>query len=264
MIVVKAGGRVIKNALENVISSILQYQGKLFFVHGGGDIVSEYSRKFGIEPIFVTSPEGIKSRYTSKEELEVYIMVMSLISKNIVNNLVKSGKKALSISGVDEAIVKAERKKKIIIIDERGKKRIIDGGYTGKITSVSSEFLIRLLDFNDYVIISPIAVDTEEGTMLNVDGDQMAFNIAKATKAEALVLLTDVKGVIYDNSVVSRLTLEEAKELSKKVGAGMNRKLLMAANAIESGVGKVIIASGYESDCINNALKGNGTVISNE
>ncbi|ARM76015.1 [LysW]-aminoadipate/[LysW]-glutamate kinase [Acidianus manzaensis] len=264
MIVVKAGGRVIKNALQNVISSILQYQGKLFFVHGGGDIVSDYSKKMGIEPVFVTSPEGIKSRYTSKEELDVYVMVMNFISKTIVNSLVKNGKYALSISGVDYASVKAERKKRIMIIDERGKKRIIDGGYTGRITQVNSEFLIKMLDFIDYIVISPIAVDINEGTMLNVDGDQMAFNIAKATKADALILLTDVKGVIYNDSVVSKLTSEEAKELSKKVGAGMNRKLLMAASAIESGVRKVVIASGLDSDSINNALKGYGTVISNE
>lgn len=264
MIVVKAGGRVIKNSLPNVIESILSYQDKLFFVHGGGDIVTEYSKKMGIEPVFVTSPEGIRSRYTSKEELEVYVMVMNFIGKSIVNSIISKGKTAISISGVDGAIVKAERKKKIMIIDERGKKRIIDGGYTGKITDVNSDFLLKLINFADYVIISPIAVDINEGVMLNVDGDQMAFNIAKAIKADALVLLTDVKGVIYNNEIISKLKPDEAKELSKKIGAGMNRKLLMAANAIESGVKKVIIASGLEPDCINNALKGNGTVIVNE
>lgn len=264
MIVVKAGGRVIKNALSNVIDSILRYQDKLFFVHGGGDIVSEYSKKMGIEPVFVTSPEGIKSRYTTKDELEVYVMVMNFIGKTIVNTLISKGKMAISISGIDGASVKAERKKKIIILDERGRKRIIDGGYTGKITEVNSEFLLKIINFTDYVVISPIAIDTNEGVMLNVDGDQMAFSIAKAIRAEALVLLTDVKGVIYNNEIVSKLTSEEAKELSKKIGPGMNRKLLMAANAVESGIKKVIIASGLESDAINNALKGNGTVITNE
>lgn len=264
MIVVKAGGRVIKNALSNVIDSILRYQDKLFFVHGGGDIVTEYSRKMGIEPVFVTSPEGIRSRYTSKEELEVYVMVMNFIGKSIVNSLTSKGKIALSISGADGAIVKGERKKKIIIIDERGKKRIIDGGYTGKVTEVNSALLISLINLTDYIIISPIAVDVAEGVMLNVDGDQMAFSIAKATKADALILLTDVKGVMYDNGIVSKLSSEEAKELSKKIGAGMNRKILMAANAVESGVKKVIVASGLEPDAINNALKGNGTVITNE
>ncbi|MEM4077128.1 MAG: acetylaminoadipate kinase, partial [Metallosphaera sp.] len=84
MIVVKIGGRVVKNALDNIIDSVASYDGKLILVHGGGDIVNDYTKRMGIEPTFVTSPEGIRSRYTSKEELDIYVMVMSLINKRIV------------------------------------------------------------------------------------------------------------------------------------------------------------------------------------
>ncbi len=59
-----------------------KYEGKFVLVHGGGDIVSEYSKKLGIEPTFVMSPEGIRSRYTSKDELDVFVMVMSWLNKN--------------------------------------------------------------------------------------------------------------------------------------------------------------------------------------
>ncbi|BDC19369.1 [LysW]-aminoadipate/[LysW]-glutamate kinase [Acidianus sp. HS-5] len=261
MIVVKAGGRVIKNSLRNLIDSIISYDGKLIFVHGGGDIVTEYTKKMGIEPTFVISPEGIRSRYTSREELDVYVMVMTLINKNIVTELNSRGKLALGLSGADAALVKANRKKRIMIIDERGKKRIIEGGYTGKIYEVNANLLNTISSTFDYIILSPIAIDITGGTMLNVDGDQMAFGVASAIKADTLVILTDVKGVIQDNNIVKKIQKEEAEEFAKKVGSGMNRKILMASEALKNGVKKVVISSGLENDAINKALDGEGTVI---
>ncbi|BCS92140.1 [LysW]-aminoadipate/[LysW]-glutamate kinase [Metallosphaera sp. J1] len=262
MIVVKIGGRVVKNALQNIVESVLSYQGKMILVHGGGDIVTEYTKRMGMEPTFVTSPEGIRSRYTSREELDVYIMTMGLINKNIVTQLISRGKSAIGITGVDGGAVIGTRKKRIMILDERGKKRIIDGGYTGKIVSVNSQLMSSIASLVDVVVVSPIALDTEEGTPLNVDGDQMAFNVAKAVKAEALLLLSDVDGVLLNGSVIRKLTKEEAKELSMKIGPGMNRKVLMAAESVESGVSKVIIGSGLVPDAINSALGGRGTEIS--
>ncbi|AWR99332.1 [LysW]-aminoadipate/[LysW]-glutamate kinase [Metallosphaera hakonensis] len=262
MIVVKIGGRVVKNALDNIIEGILNYNGKLILVHGGGDIVSEVTKKMGMEPTFVTSPEGIRSRYTTREELDVYVMTMSLINKNIVTRLVTKGKSSLGITGVDGSSVIATRKKKIMILDERGKKRIIEGGYTGKISSVNSSFISSLAKLVDIIVVSPIALDAEESVPLNVDGDQMAFNVAKAVKAETLLLLSDVDGVLMNGQVIHKLTSAEAKDLSTKIGPGMNRKVLMAAESIESGVGKVIIGSGLIPNPINEALSGRGTEIS--
>jgi len=260
MIVVKAGGRVIKNNFDNVIKSIINVNDKVIFVHGGGDQVTETSKKLGVEPKFVISPEGIKSRYTTKEELEVFIMVMSLISRQALAKI-SSHKKAIAITGADGEAVIAERKKKIIIIDERNRKRIIDGGYTGKIKSVNVDLFKNLLSQFDVIIVAPLAYDKEEGTLLNVDGDQMAFAIASSLKSDVLILLTDVEGVLVDNKVVPKLSVAEAKELSKKVGTGMNRKLLMSTEAIENGVKKVIISSGLSPSPIEDALKDKGTVV---
>lgn len=260
MIVVKAGGRVIKNNLDKLIESLASLNESVIFVHGGGDQVSETSKRLGIEPVFVTSPEGIRSRYTTKEELEVFIMVMSLISRQIVSKL-SDRKKAIALTGADGNTVIAERKKKIIIIDERGRKRIIDGGFTGKIKEVNAPLILDLLKNLNLLVFAPLAYDPSEKTLLNVDGDQMAFAIATTIKADALILLSDVDGVLVDGKVVSNLNKEDAKELSKKIGPGMNRKLLMGAEAIENGVKKVIISSGLVEDPISNALKLNGTVI---
>jgi len=260
MIVVKAGGRVIKNNLDKLIESLANLNENAIFVHGGGDQVSETSKRLGIEPVFVTSPEGIRSRYTTKEELEVFIMVMSLISRQIVSKL-SDKKKAIALTGADGSTVVAERKKKIIVIDERGRKRMIDGGFTGKIKEVNASLILDLLKNLNLLVFAPLAYDPSEKTLLNVDGDQMAFAIATAIKADALILLSDVDGVLVDGKVVRNLNKDNAKELSKKIGPGMNRKLLMGAEAIENGVKKVIISSGLVEDPISNALKSNGTVI---
>ena len=76
-----------------------------------------------------------------------------------------------------------------------------------------------------------------------------------------MILLTDVPGVLIENEVVGRLSVSEAKELAQKIGPGMNRKLLMAAEAVEKGVGKVIISSGLTEDPIGDALAERGTVV---
>lgn len=263
MIVVKVGGRVVERGLDNILIDLINLNDKVIFIHGGGDIVTKYSKMMGIEPTFVTSPEGIRSRYTTKEELDIYVMVMSWINKRIVSELNSRGKKAIGLSGADGTLILASRKKRIMIIDERGKKRIIDGGYTGKIIKVNKEVLERLLDIFDIVVISPIAIDVEEKTMLNVDGDQTAFSISSEVLADYLILLTDVEGVIYNNAIVPMLKPQEAKELSAKIGPGMNRKLLSAAEAVERGVKKVIIASGLSDKPILNALNSRGTIITN-
>jgi acetylglutamate/LysW-gamma-L-alpha-aminoadipate kinase len=261
VLVIKIGGRVIRGNLDKLIKSIASYQGKLILVHGGGDQVTEYSKKMGIEPKFVMSPEGIKSRYTSREELDVYIMVMSLINKLITSMLIGLGRSVIGISGVDGSMLVANRKKRIVIIDERGRKRIIDGGYTGKIIDVNSNIIYNLLNLTDILVISPLAIDISEGVPLNVDGDQVAKAIAISTKAEGLIFFTDVGGVLLNNNVIHHLSSNEAVELASKIGPGMNRKLMMASEAIGAGVRRVIISSGLIEDPMKNALDGGGTVI---
>ncbi|EZQ04754.1 acetylaminoadipate kinase [Candidatus Acidianus copahuensis] len=261
MIVIKSGGRVIKNSFDKLINSLSNYNESAVFVHGGGDIVTDYSKRMGIEPTFVVSPEGIRSRYTTREELDIYVMAMNLINKNIVSSISSKGRNVVGITGADGPSIYAERKKRIMIIDERGKKRIIEGGYTGKIIKVNNEFLLGLISLVNYVVMAPIAIDVNEGVLLNVDGDQMALAVAKTLRADALVILTDVEGVLVDGKVINKLSVNEAKDLAKKIGPGMNRKILMAASAVEEGVKRVIISSGLKDNSVLEALSGKGTVI---
>ncbi len=140
---------------------------------------------------------------------------------------------------------------------------MIEGGYTGRISKVDVEKLAKLLDIFDSVVISPIAIDPEEGTMLNVDGDQMAYAISTALKVEYLILLTDVEGVKLNGKVLKDIPVSQGKEIVERIGPGMNRKILMGIDAVSNGVRKVIISSGNVNDPISNAILENGTVIHN-
>ena len=235
MIVVKVGGRALEANLDKILESLAKHfklGEKLVFVHGGGDIVSRYERMMGLEPKFITSPSGIRSRYTDEKELDVYVMVMAgKLNKEIVAKLHALGVKAIGVSGADGGLLKAARKKKLIIIDERGRKRVIKGGYTGSIKEVDIGLLEKILDSGYLAVVSPIAMGFEH-ELLNVDADQAASAIAMTAKAEKLLILTDVDGLILNGELVRELHVDEFEEIKRKIGAGMNRKVMLCVKAV--------------------------------
>jgi acetylglutamate/LysW-gamma-L-alpha-aminoadipate kinase len=262
VIVVKVGGRALASNMENLARSVAARSGMgIVFVHGGGGLVTEYSERMGIRPTIVTSPSGIRSRYTDERELEVYTMVMAgKINKELTSAMQRFGAKAVGISGVDGGLLVAERKKRIVVIDERGRKRVIPGGYTGSIRRVNEGLLRILLDAGYTPVVAPLALGLE-GELLNVDGDQAAASIAVALRAEQLVMLSDVEGVILNGRVVERFTASEAHQATQSIGPGMNRKLMLAADAARSGVGLVRIANGLGEDPLDCLDGGRGTVV---
>ena len=144
-------------------------------------------------------------------------------------------------------------------MDERGRRRVMEGGYTGKITSINSELLSLLLSHGYLIVVAPVALGTE-GELLNVDADQAAASIASELRVERLILLTDVEGVKIDGRLVKRLTAEEAREIQGKVGYGMNRKIMMCVRALEMGVKEAVISSGLGEDPVG-ASENTGTHI---
>jgi len=266
VIVVKIGGSILEKGVNPTILQDLKdifIHQKLLLVHGGGNQVTEIAEKLGKPQTFIVSPEGIRSRYTDWETVVIYTMVMvGKINKEIVSALHKAGVNAIGLSGIDGSAIKAERKKKLIVMDEKGRKRIIEGGYTGKIKSVNSDILNLLIN-NDYMpIVAPIAIG-DEGELLNVDGDRAAAYVAGGIKADKIVFLTDVPGVLMDGKPIPKMSISEAKEIMPKIGFGMEKKVLAAIEALEMGVKESIIASGLVDNPIKSAIEHkNGTVIS--
>ena len=235
---------------------------KIILVHGGGKEVTRISEALGKEQKFIVSPGGIKSRYTDKETVEIFTMVMSgKINKMIVGMLQKNGINAVGLSGIDGQIIQAERKKKLIVINEKGRKMAIDGGYTGKIKDVNSGLVKLILDHGYLPVISPIAI-SEEFDFLNVDGDRAAAYVAGKMHSDKILFLTNVDGLLMNDKLVKSLSLAEAKELLPKIGFGMEKKILAATEALEMGVKQALIANGQKENPISAAIANeNCTVI---
>jgi len=264
MIAIKIGGSVVDALHSSFISDLKTIPGAVL-IHGGGKEVTKVSSQLGKEAKFVTSPSGIKSRYTDAETAEIFTMVMSgRIGKRIVLALQKQGINAVGLSGIDGRCITADRKKRLLIVNERGRKQAIDGGYTGKISGVNRSLIQKLLDCRMTPVISPIAI-SEEHEPLNVDGDRAAAHVAGAIGAEKVIFITNVDGLLLDGKLVARLTLKEAKDARPKAGAGMEKKILAATEALEMGVSEALIANGKKENPIASAISHNNcTVISND
>ena len=167
--------------------------------------------------------------------------------------LLRNGIKAVGIAGIDGGVLKAERKKKLLIINEKGRKMVIEGGYTGKITSVDATLISNLVRSGYVPVISPIAL-SEDFDFLNVDGDRAAAYIAGGIKAEKVIFVTDVNGLMLNGKLVSSMTLDEAKSALPKIGSGMDKKVLACVEAIEMGVKEAIIASGQVENPLSAAV----------
>ena len=277
MITIKIGGSVVNDLHPSVVADIKKVSDheETIIVHGGGKEVTKVTKQLGKEPKFVVSPGGVKSRYTDLETAEIFTMVMSgKINKTIVRMLQKNNIDAVGLSGIDGKIIQAERKKKLIIMNEKGRKQAIDGGYTGKITQVNVHLIKSLLELGHLPVISPVAI-SEEYDFLNVDGDRAAANIAgrirktfsdaSFVKNDKILFLTNVDGLLMDEKLVDTLTLAKAKEILPQIGFGMEKKILAATEALEMGVTEAIIANGQRENPISSAIAHNHcTVIKNE
>jgi [amino group carrier protein]-L-2-aminoadipate 6-kinase len=264
--VIKLGGDLVKGDLPaELLADInkLRSDHEMILVHGGGDVVTETANKLGKPQRFVVSPDGIRSRYTDRETMDIFTMVMcGLIAKKIVETLARGGISAVSLSGLDGGVLKASRKKKLMILDERGRKVVIDGGYTGKMQSSDPSVLSALLDKGYVPVVSPVAIG-EDSEPLNVDSDRAATYVAMGSKADAVLFLTDVKGLSLDGQFVPKLSIEQAKAQIPKIGFGMQKKILAGIEAMEGGVKEVIVASGFGATPVTSALAHEGcTVIS--
>ncbi len=266
MITIKIGGSVVDDLDESAIPDIkraAESHGGLVIVHGGAKDVTKTSTSLGHEPRFITSPSGVKSRYTDLETARIFTMVMAgKVNKAIVRALQEGGINAVGLSGIDGGLLCADRKKKLLIINEKKRKQAIEGGYTGKITRVNTDLINALLERNMTPVIAPVALGAEY-EYLNVDGDRAASSVAAAMGADKILFVTNVDGIMMDDELVRRLSLEEAREMRPKIGPGMEKKVIASIEALEGGVGEALIASGRRKDPVSAAVAHDGcTVIS--
>jgi len=246
-LVIKVGDKVMRDAFSDAALTDLESVTRrmtTILVHGGGNTVTGIAEKLGVQQKFVTSPEGFRSRYTDAETIQIYTMVMAgKVNKQLVMQLLTKKIPAIGLSGLDGGLIRAQRKRKLIVMDERGRRKAIDGGYTGLVTHTDGALLKTLIAAGYVPIVAPIALG-DENEPLNIDGDRTAAHVAAAVMADTLLLVTDVEGVGLQSGLVRRLSANEAKRSLSTLGPGMITKVYAALEALSGGVRRVVVAPG--------------------
>ena len=203
-------------------------------IHGGGPEINRMLEKLGIESKFVN---GL--RVTDEVTMGIVEMVlMGRINKEIVSLINELGGQAIGISGKDGKLLKAEKD------TSSG-----DIGYVGNIVDVNIDVIKMMLEKGYIPVIAPVSFG-DDGKTYNVNADTAAGKIAEALKAEKLILLTDVEGILSNindkSSLISRMDLEHAEELmsSGGINGGMIPKLKCCVKAVENGVKRAHIIDG--------------------
>jgi len=201
-------------------------------VHGGGPQIGGLLKRLGKESRFV---KGI--RVTDDETMDVVEMVLvGKVNKEIVGLINYYGGKAVGLSGKDGGLIKAKRMKM------KGEEM----GFAGDVEEINPS-VIETLEANNFIpVIAPVGAG-EDGMSYNINADTVAGRIASALKAEKLILLTDVQGVLgKDKGLISELSLSGARSLiSKKIAVGgMIPKLKCCMEAVAGGVSRAHIIDG--------------------
>ena len=236
-IVIKYGGNAMINETlkEQVMEDIvlLHLIGvNVVLVHGGGPEITDTLSKIGKESKFVG---GL--RVTDKETVDVVQMVLAgKINKTLVNKLEINGGKAIGISGLDGHMIKAEMKNKEL-------------GFVGKITEVDVTPINDLIEKGYIPVVSTIGCD-DNGNVYNINADTAAAFIAGNMKAERLITMTDIEGILKDKddpqSVIPEIDIKGCYELFETgvIGGGMIPKVECCIDAIRKGVKTVTILDG--------------------
>lgn len=237
ILVVKYGGNAminekLKDSVMRDIVLLSLIGVKVVLVHGGGPEITEMLGKIGKESKFVN---GL--RVTDKETAEVVQMVLAgKINKGLVGLLERKGGKAIGLSGLDGHMIKAKVKDEAL-------------GYVGEITDIDVTTVLDVLEKGYIPVISTVACD-DDGNVYNINADTAAAKIAGALRAESLISMTDISGILRDkddpSTLISEIKTSEAPKLIEDgiIGGGMIPKVECCTNAIKWGVKKVFIIDG--------------------
>lgn len=237
--VVKYGGSAMQNdrlkdsVMEDII--LMSYVGiNVVLVHGGGKEINKILDKLNIQNKFIN---GL--RYTDEDTMEVVQMVLAgKVNKDLVSKINIKGGNALGICGIDGNMLLCEK------LHEN-----VDLGFVGKIRKVNTKVIDDCLKGGYISVIATVGMD-EEGNSYNINSDLAASAIAKELKAEKLILLTDVPGLLkeanMDETLISEIRKEEIHTLLEdgNISGGMIPKVNCCIDALENGVKRVHILDG--------------------
>lgn len=268
MIVVKVGGSegINYQAVAKDAAALWKEGQKLILVHGGSSETNQLAQALGHPPQFLTHPGGLTSRITDRRTLEIFEMVYcGLVNKRIVEMLQREGVNAVGLSGLDGRIFEGKRKDAVKYV-ENGKIKIHRGDFTGSVEKINTGLLNLLLEAGYLPVLTPPAV-SHQGEAINTDGDTAASMVATSLKAEALLLLSNIPGLLAnfpdESSLIEEIPAARVNDPQyMAVAQGrMKKKVLGAVEAVQGGVGRVIFGDARGEEPIRKALAGAGTVV---
>ncbi|MBE5817717.1 MAG: acetylglutamate kinase [Clostridiales bacterium] len=237
IIVIKYGGNAminekLKDSVMRDIVLLSLIGVKPVLVHGGGPEITDMLKRVGKQTQFV---DGL--RVTDKETVDIVQMVLAgKINKSLVNLIQNKGGKSIGLSGMDGHMIEATVK------DERL-------GFVGEITSVNVQPILDVIDKGYIPVVSTVGCD-KEGNVYNINADTAAAKIAGELRAESLISMTDISGILKDKddpeTLIPKITLDEAPKLIEDgiISGGMLPKVECCTNAIKWGVNQVFIIDG--------------------
>jgi len=248
-VVIKYGGHaMINEELKKAVLTdivLMKYVGmRPVIVHGGGPEITGMLKRLNIESSFVG---GL--RVTDRDTMEIVEMVLvGKINKDIVSRLNGYGGRAVGLSGKDDGLLKAVRKSGRAKRPD-GSTEMVDIGFVGEINKVSPDIVATLLQEGYIPVVSPVAVG-EQGESYNVNADTAASALAVALKADKLIILTDVEGILEDrnnpSSLISTVTRDNVPMLVDRgvIDGGMIPKVECCVRALDGGVKTTHILDG--------------------
>lgn len=243
VVVIKYGGNAmineeLKQDVMNDIVLLSLIGVKVVLVHGGGPEINDMLKKIGKKSEF---KNGL--RVTDRDTIEAVLMVLAgKVNKSLVNLIECTGGKAVGLCGLDGHMIEAE------VLDE-------SLGYVGKITKVNVEPITDLLDKGYIPVVSTVGCDSD-GNIYNINADTAAAQIAGEMKAESLISMTDICGILLDkddpSTLVTNINMEKARELMERgvIQGGMIPKVECCLDAIRLGVNRVFILDGTKPHAI--------------
>ena len=266
MIVIKVGGGKALNidAIVGDIAALHRAGRPLLLVHGGAETTNAVAEALGHPPEFVTSESGFVSRRTDRRTLEIFEMVYcGQLNKMWVEKLQTQGINAVGLSGLDGRIFEGKRKD-TLRVRVNGKRMVLRDDWTGTVEQVNTHLLQLLLDGGYLPVVTPPGA-SDQGEAINVDGDRAAAMVAAAFNAEALIILSNVPGLLRafpdESSLISEIPKAKANDFMQYAEGRMKKKVMGAVEAIDEGVQRVIFADGRIEQPITAALAGGGTQI---
>ncbi|MGP3983811.1 [LysW]-aminoadipate kinase [Streptomyces sp. KR80] len=264
-IVVKCGGNAAVDPLAvcEDIAALTRDSRPVVVVHGGSADIERLAGRLGVESRRLVAPDGVSARHTDRAMLEVVHLALAGLAKpRLVAALSAAGVSAVGLTGLDGGLLRARRKTAHRAV-VAGRRVVVRDDHSGRITEVDAGLLRALLADGRTPVVSPPAV-AEDGGPVNTDADRAAAAVAAALGASTLVLLTGAPGVLTDPAdddsalPVCAVTPSGPPPFT---GGGMGLKLVAAREALQGGVGRVLIADGRCRAPVRTALEGRATTV---